>query len=92
MLASMASKPKTTVTPSGVSQQARNFVIILKVFKDGETHTHINKEGVEQEFMAVCTLGTDNVRQDIVLYGEAFRRFRGLMTQGTQLGLLLVFV
>ena len=92
MLASMAGKPKFTVTPSGVSQQVRNFAIILKVLKDGEIHSHINKEGVEQEFMTVCTLGTDNVRQDIVLYGEAFRRFRGLMTQGTQLGLLLVFV
>ena len=88
MLAFMAGKPKFTVTPSGVSQQVRNFAIILKVLKDGEIHTHINKDQVGQEFMTVCTLGTDNVRQDIVLYGEAFRRFRGLMTQGRQLGLL----
>ena len=40
----MAGKPKFTVTPSGVSQQVRNFAIILKVLKDGEIHTHINKE------------------------------------------------
>lgn len=88
----MAGKPKFTVTPSGVSQKVRNFVIILKVLRDGETYSHINKEGGEQEFMTVSTLGTDHVRQDIVLYGEAFSRFRGLMTQGTQLALLLVFV
>ncbi len=92
MLASMAGKPRLTVTPSGVSQKVRNFVIILKVLRDGETYSHINKEGGEQEFMTVSTLGTDHVRQDIVLYGEAFSRFRGLMTQGTQLALLLVFV
>ena len=92
MLASMAGKPKFTVTPSRVDQKARNFVIILKVLRDGETYSHVNKEGVEQDFMIVSTLGTDNVRQDIALFGEAFAKFRGLMTQGTQLGLLLVIV
>ena len=92
VLASMAAKSKFTVTPSGVNQQVRNFAIILKVLKDGETHSHTNDAGAEKEFMSVSTIGTDNVRQDITLFGEAFAKFRGLMTQGTQLGFLLVFV
>ena len=83
MLAFMAGKPKFTLTPSEVDQKARKFVIILRVLRDGEIYSHSNKQGVDQDFMTVSTLGTDNVRQDIVLFGEAFAKFRGLMTQGT---------
>ena len=79
----MAGKPKSTLTPSKVDQKARKFVIILRVLRDGEIYSHSNKQGVDQDFMTVSTLGTDNVRQDIVLFGEAFAKFRGLMTQGT---------
>ena len=79
----MAGKPKFTLTPSEVDQKARKFVIILRVLRDGEIYSHSNKQGVDQDFMTVSTLGTDNVRQDIVLFGEAFAKFRGLMTQGT---------
>ena len=83
MLASMAGKPKFTLTPSQVDQKVRKFVIILRVLRDGEIYSHSNKQGVDEDFMTVSTLGTDNVRQDIVLFGEAFAKFRGLMTQGT---------
>ena len=84
---------KMVATPSTLSELSRKFSINLKVLKDGEMQSYTNQQtGAQDEFMTVSTIGTDGVRQDVVLYGEAFLKNRGGMNRGAQLGLLSVFV